>query len=487
MTALLSVQNLSIFKGEDCLVHQLSFEVAHGELVAILGESGVGKTLAMLSLIGMTAPELVVQGQIVMDSEPIPKYPKDHTGIRGQKIAYLFQDPQHLFNPVHTIKTAFRLIFNHLSLPKAQHYPTAIHLLTQVGLPNPSDFLTRYPHQLSGGEAQRISLALVLALDPMLIIADEPTSNLDNHKKDEILALLRGLADGVRSDGTRRAVVVISHDVASICTVADRYVLMAKSELGSVVAEQGRAREFDEKRFLAGFGKPLPFDESRPVVLNIKNLSLAYQRSWWGKQPVIHHLNFTLKQGQIIGLVGRSGQGKSSIAKAITRLDERIVVTGEILFGRVNVLTLTGKALARYRPKILLVMQDVASSLSPSLTIKESLIEGLTANHRHIDDDKLLSLLDFLKLPKDILACYPARLSGGEQGRVCLLRALLLTPEVLILDEPTAMLDAKTSVQVLDLLRAINQQFGVAMLIISHDRQVVEAVCHDVVVLGRVD
>lgn len=476
MTDVLVVEELAVVCGEQTLLGGLSFELAQGQVLSVIGQSGAGKSLAMLSLLGMQTT-LKVSGRAVFCGERLPidkPQAKRWQDIRGRKIGYIFQDPRRTLNPLHSIKTAFDKIFAQLGIAKKQRHAKMLELLCQVQLPKPQDFFNRYPHQLSGGEAQRIAIALVLALEPTLIIADEPTSGLDAPLKVQILSLFRSLAN------QRRAVIIISHDTEQVAAVSDKCVRLHQGrQLGK------KAPALMECHISAMLGVPSTFDVCKhKLLLQIRALTLAYKQGWFARLPVIDGLDINIYQGQIVGLVGRSGIGKSSVAKAIVRLDDDLLIGGQITFfddeqGAQAVLELDRRQRQHYRPKVVWVMQNVAESLNPDIKILDSLTEGSPQTSL----DEVYQWLAMVGLGDDVLGRYPRQLSGGECARVCLLRALLVRPKLLILDEPTAMLDVQTTQQILQLLRQINQTTGVAMLLISHDKSVVQALCHQVVAL----
>lgn len=481
MASLLSVQGLCVDHHNQRLVDNLCFELAQGEVMGVLGQSGAGKTLAMMALLGigdglcMTANATLLNWQLPIGDTAHQRWQR----IRGHCIGYIFQDPKRTLNPVHTIKTAFTHVLSQANIPKAQHRQRTLELLTWVRLPNPARFLSHYAHQLSGGEAQRIAIALVLALNPMVVIADEPTSSLDDALKHDILCVLKDIAKQKKC-----GVIIISHDTKHLFDIADKFLVMAQGK--PVLTTQSPAQVQNSAYLTADFGKPSEFCDTK-VVLEVKDLSLSYRSAWFGKGlPVVSGLNFTMQQGQMVGLMGVSGRGKSSIAKAITRLDDALMIQGEIkffdtLFGECSVTKLKGRQLSYYRPKVLLMTQEVIASLNPRRRIIQSLTESIEQDHHNNDVSVLDDLMPMVGLDKSILACYPNQLSGGECARVCLLRALLVQPKILILDEPTAMLDRQTTKQVVDLLRNINQTFKMSMLLISHDKAVVQALCHYVV------
>lgn len=462
MTAVLSVDDLSIWADGRALVEHVSFEVACGQIVALAGASGVGKTQVALSLMGLNDERLSIAGKTVFCGQPLPLgRPNDKAwqAVRGTKIAHIFQDPKHVFDPTDTIKRAFIKILKHHH--KKVSLTTLTAVLDQVGLTNPKRFLSAYPHELSGGEAQRIAIALAYLLDPVLIIADEPTSALDDDHKRAILTLFGRFVAGSTPDKPR-ALIIISHD-DEVKQLADK-----------VVAIKNMAQ--------MDLGEPSVHVPSEPI-LTIRGLSLGYRGAWFGRWvAVLKDFNLCIEQGQMVGLMGASGTGKTSLALAITRLSNRLVIKGEMtLFAddtTWQIPKLKGKKLRQYRPKVMLMSQEVSDSLNPDLTIHDSLKEAQTPHSPPIDD-----LLLALGLDRRLLGCYPKALSGGQQARICLVRILLTRPKLIILDEPTAMLDGQHTAKMLQLLRHINQKFGVAMLIISHDKAVLLALCHQVVAI----
>ena len=469
---LLDVQNLSIYTQKP-IVENLTFTLCAGEMLAVIGRSGSGKTLMMTSFLGLNEP-IKITGNIYLQKTKLPIHStqtKDWQQIRGKKIAYIFQDPKQTLNPLHTIKKAFWVIFKQIQVPRRQRLEYIHQLLAQVGLFVP---LNRYPHQLSGGEAQRLAIALALAFNPVLIIADEPTSSLDDKHSQDILTLFQKLAN----DG--RTVVIISHQTQYLQNF--HQILWLKDNtfiLGNYNYILQQLPQID-------FGLPSSWRNDNDIVLQIQNLTLGYKKPWQGRQPpIIQNFSLNIQHQQIVGLAGNSGAGKSSIAKAITRLDDDLWIQGDIFLlqdKRYICLTkLSKQKISVYRPKIIWVMQDITDSLNPNLLIYHSIFESFFAKNLPFEREELDEFFDLLGLSKTVLWRYPHQLSGGEQSRVVLLRALFSKPSLLILDEPTAMLDNQTTFQVINLLKTINQKLKIAMLIISHDTKMLTAMCHKIV------
>ncbi len=505
------------------LLHDVNITLNRGQILVIMGKSGVGKSVSMMSLLAIQDPRFVVSGEVFFCGQRLPihePHARTWRDVRGCGIAYLFQDAKQVLNPLDTIKTAFDKVFSHTRLSKNARQKTMITLLQKTQVYHPS-LPHRYPHELSGGEAKRVHLALLLALDSTLIIADEPTGHLEDELKQSMLALL---ADLSKNEG--KAVIIISHDERALA-YANQVMMMADGschEVHDKTALYGRlTQKFDNRA--AALPSKLPSElptkppketpvqlpsyqsDDKPLLLSIKGLRYHYRSFglFWGSSRSINQArhfgmsvpDFDIKQGQIVGLMGRSGVGKSTLAKLITRLDDAIVASGEILFadeGRTReVLCLDGRALLAYRPNVVLMMQDYMGSLNPYLTIHQSVAEGLIAKHRrqktHVVHEEMhhsiTELLTELNLPTDILQKYPHQLSGGQRARVCLVRALLVRPKLLILDEPTAMLDDDNTWQMMNMIKDINKSFGVSMLIISHDGDVLAWLCDKVIEMKK--
>ncbi|OOR90103.1 hypothetical protein B0181_05525 [Moraxella caviae] len=572
---LLQVQNLTITTpstaysqdtpSKICRVQDVSFTIGCGEIVAWVGASGVGKTLAAHALLGL-ADGAKVSGVATFhlhqanqeQNQNLEKIDNKNTNftdgnleklhkksfnlplncpnddawqaVRGTLIGYIAQEPHATLNPVHTVRTAFAKLFARLNLPKKHYHAKAISLLAQVGLNTPDEYLPRLPHQLSGGEAQRIAIALTLALDPVLIIADEPTSNLDDDKRDEILELLQSLAKQGRS------ILLITHDVAA-AKISDRVLAWRAHPQGSTLSAQ--LPSDTGLMELSRMAQDLPANHhNKPQttpMLSVRNLRIRHQQGFWQKEwkdfwgigrqnwqryfkqqctlfgRFFHQnsddkssknvlqsqsqnqaqiqpqdkqgISFEIMRGEMVGLMGASGAGKTSLAKVIARLSGA-QVSGEILVDGVSVLPLAGKALRAHYPSVQYISQNVGASFNPRRTIFESLTEGLQANKRAIDREQISELLALVQLDESVLPRLPHTFSGGEKQRLAIVRALLMQPKLLILDEPTSMLDTDTTIVLLKLLYQINTRFGTTMLVISHDKAVLQAVCGRVVRLN---
>lgn len=489
-TALPVVQlsNLSISSDRQVLIQGLTLDVHSGEILGVVGVSGVGKTTLMQSLFGLLPAYWRVsstEAQIAGERVSLDRQGDDRAFAQIRtKMAYIFQEPKASLNPVDTIATSFNKLFATLGIPKHERKARAKQLLEMVHLPDVRRYLSAYPHELSGGEARRISIAQALAGSPKVIIADEPTGALDSHLKDEILELLTDL-----SKQTGTALILISHDLPSLMACCDRFLVLSSD--GFAVLDAGQLPHHRISRALldAEFGMPSPMtaDTLQPI-LTVQNLVIRHPKKWLSLRPpatVIEEFDLHITQGEIVGIMGASGVGKSTLAKAITRLDPRLMVTGKVIIDHQDLYQLSARALRIRQRQAQLVMQEVKDSLNPARTIRQSLLEACQSIDDTHDDAYMDELLKLCGLSAMLLDRYPSGLSGGEIQRICIVRALLARPKLLILDEPTAMLDRISIVRLLNLLRKINQKYQTAMLIISHDAKVIDAICHRTIHLSK--
>lgn len=500
-TSLLSVQDLQIMTpNQTVLVDKLSFDLAKGETLAIVGESGSGKSISSLALLGLLPNSLSVLGQANLrglkgkDKLPINDvnhHEKLFQSIRGRRIGMIFQEPMTALNPLHTVGKQISESLKLAGIPKANWRKQTLNLLNDVQIPNPSDKLARFPHELSGGQRQRVMIAMALAQNPDILIADEPTTALDVTLQHEILALLNRL----KADRDM-AMILISHDLNLVRRYSNHVIVMRQGQ----VVEQGKTQDIfanpraDYTRALINqnFGDALTITDDTKSVLTVKNLSVRYplQKRFFGGVKLwfdaVKEVTFNLPQGQALGIVGESGSGKTTTALALCRLlGNQANINGQICIHNQDILALSKPALRKFRAEVQMVFQDPFASINPRMTVLQIIEEGLLA--QGVDKTTRQALvtdsLQTVQLPTDFIHRYPHELSGGQRQRIALARALIMKPRLIILDEPTSALDSSTQVTVIKLLREIQQNFGISFVMISHDLNVVRALCQSIMVL----
>ena len=512
---MLNVKNLTIKSATQTLVDNLSYTLDKGKTLAIVGESGSGKSISSLALLGLLPNSLSIIGQATLidsqsDKEIILPIKKNSLSkskqseaifrqIRGKRIGMIFQEPMTALNPLHTVGKQIAESLSLAGVAKSSFRQRTIDLLTQVNIPDPASKLGRYPHELSGGQRQRVMIAMVLAQDPDIVIADEPTTALDVSLQHEILGLLDRLK---RERGM--AMLLISHDLNLVRRYSDTIIVMQAGK----VMEQGATQaifanpqsDYTQLLIYQDFGDSLPLIESSPSVLQVKGLSIAFPqtKNLFGKTTqwfeAVKDLSFDLAQGQSLGIVGESGSGKTTTALAIIKLLGNLAkLNGQIVLANnqrlTDVLPLSNQAFKPYRGDIQMVFQDPYASINPRFSVFEIIEEGLTLRKhgqgmaQSQRQQAVLDALDTVRLPREFVSRYPHELSGGQRQRVALARALVMKPKILILDEPTSALDSSTQVAIVKLLREIQATFGLSYIFISHDLQVVRALCHHILVL----
>lgn len=483
----LTVQQLQIQHQQQSLVHNLSFELHAGETLALVGESGSGKSVSSLALLGLLPSQLQIRGQGLFQGQNLLQLnPAQLRQIRGQRIAMIFQEPMTALNPLHRVE---KIIGESLLLQgysKAETRQRVLQLLEDVGITQPEDKLKRYPHELSGGQRQRVMIAMALALNPDILIADEPTTALDVTLQAQILDLLQAL-----QRSRQMAMILISHDLNLVRHYADQVIVMNKGQ----VEEQGPVQQvfhvpqqaYTRELLNHDFGQALQVEAPQPL-LQLQQLGVKFPI----KQGLLNRvkdyfvavepLDLNLAQGESIGIVGESGSGKSSLALAISRLtasEGKIDLLGQDLN------QLSEKQLRPLRSEFQIVFQDPFSSLNPRLNVEQTIGEGLALQNLSASEiqQRIDLALEKVELPVSFKTRYPHELSGGQRQRIALARALVLKPKLLILDEPTSALDRTTQRAIVKLLRRLQQQEQMSYLFISHDLQVVKALCQKVLVL----
>lgn len=499
---LLQVRGLRVRFGAKEVVQGVDFSIAPGERLALVGESGSGKSIMALSLLRL-AGEAQVQGQALLRGRDLLSLSeREMRGVRGGDIAMVFQEPMTALNPLMTVGAQIAEVLQEKkALSQYQSAQAAIELLAKTGIPEPARRAQSYPHQLSGGQRQRAMIAMALASEPALLLADEPTTALDVSLRGQILDLL---ADLQRSSGM--AVLLITHDLHLVRRFADRVAVMEQGcvvEQGNVAQIFATPRHPYTQRLMASQPRrdvveaaPAP---GTPLLLQTEALRVAYPtalpgvRGWFrkGEFVAVQGVDVQLLPGRTLGVVGESGSGKSTLAQAILGLlpsQGALTLAGQAWQQPATRNTPANQALRR---RVQVVFQDPFSSLSPRLTVEDIVGEGLRvhaptlppAQRRARVTAALAEVgLSEMQFP-GLLARYPHEFSGGQRQRLAIARALIVQPELLVLDEPTSALDVTIQQQVLALLQRLQKERGLSYLLITHDVEVVRAMAHDVMVM----
>ena len=505
-------------------VEDVSFEIAAGETVCVVGESGSGKSVSSLSLMRLVefGGGEIAGGQLIFDRKEggetdLAKSDQSlMRHVRGNEIGMIFQEPMTALNPVFTVgRQLTEGLRVHKNMSKSQAEARALELLKQVRIPEPERRLKQYPHELSGGMRQRVVIAMALACEPRLLIADEPTTALDVTIQAEILALIDRLK---RETGT--AVMFITHDMAVVAQMADRVVVMFrgnKVEEGPVEEIFANPQHDYTKALLAAVpklgemkGKALPepmrllgveqkntapIEGQSEPLLKVRNLTTRFDvkggllRRTVAQVHAVEDVSFDVNKGQTLSLVGESGCGKSTAGRSILRLVEPL--SGEINLDGTDVMALGQESLRNARQDMQMIFQDPFASLNPQMQLMDQVAEPLLNYGKRSKSeirDRVEMLFDRVHLPKSFLRRYPHELSGGQRQRVAIARALALNPKLIIADEAVSALDVSVQAQVLNLMMELQADLGLSFLFISHDMAVVERVSHRVGVmyLGRI-
>jgi microcin C transport system ATP-binding protein len=499
MTALLEVQNLNVgFRQDGAVTHAVrgvSFTVNRGEVVALVGESGSGKSVSALSTVSLLGDSAEVTGSVKYDGqELIGADERLLRQVRGNDISFIFQEPMSSLNPLHTIeKQLAESLALHQGIIGAQARVRVLELLEKVGIRNAESRLGSYPHQLSGGQRQRVMVAMALGNKPDILIADEPTTALDVTIQAQILDLLKDLKD---AEGM--GLLFITHDLAIVRRIADRVFVMQQGE----VVESGPTAELFANpqhpytiKLLSAepSGQPLPVAENAPVVVETDKLKIWFPiyggllRRTVGHVKAVNASSMSVRAGETLGIVGESGSGKTTMALAIMRL---IASEGGITYNGQDIRSWSTKQLRHLRKDMQIVFQDPFGSLSPRMTCAQIISEGLTIHK--IDPDRnqrdlVAEVMAETGLDPSTMDRYPHEFSGGQRQRIAIARAMVLRPKLLVLDEPTSALDMTVQVQIVELLRDLQQKYGLAYLFISHDLKVIRAMSHNVIVMKQGD
>ncbi|MBF4583646.1 ABC transporter ATP-binding protein [Curtobacterium sp. VKM Ac-2865] len=481
-------------------VDDASFTVGRGEVVAVVGESGSGKSMTAMTAMGIAPDGAVATGAIRIGGVDVLSAGEQHLrDVRGRTVSMIFQDPSAALNPVFTVgfQLAEAVRRADSSTDRAGVKARALELLRAVEVPEPERRLGQYPHELSGGQCQRVMIAMALAADPDLLIADEPTTALDVTVQAEVLDVLRALRER-----TGTAILLITHDMGVVADIADRVVVMRRGQVvesGSAAALFAAPTADYTRELLAAVprlravdGLEARVDPATPLpttVLDVRDLVVEYGGALRRRFRAVDHVSFTVGRGEIVGLVGESGSGKTTIGRAAVGLAP--ITAGSVSVDGID-LAGAGRAERRsMRRRVGVVFQNPLRSLNPRYTVGQTVAEPLRQILRLSAADtetRVERLLSDVGLDGGFRERYPHELSGGQRQRVAIARAVALDPALLIADEPTSALDVSVQARVLDVFRELQERLGFACLFVTHDLAVVDTLCDRVVVLhqGRV-
>ncbi len=494
----LEVRNLTVElpKGADRVqaVEKVSFTVNPGEIVCLVGESGSGKSVIAFTVMGLLAKALKpTSGEILLQGENILAAGEARLReLRCTRMSMIFQEPMTALNPVMSCGEQIdEVLSTHTKLDPAARKARIIAILTRVKLPEPERIYASFPHQLSGGQRQRIMIAMALVLDPVLLIADEPTTALDVTTQAEILKLIAELQAG---QGT--GVLFITHDFGVVAEIAHRVAVLRWGELVEMgPTEQILSRPAHPYTKMLISSVPSIHPVHRGVrldgatVLRTDKLGKTYSgKSFFQKARPVKaavDVDLDIRRGETLGIVGESGSGKSTVARCIARLIDPS--EGRIYLGDTEIATMSAGRLRPHRRRVQIVFQDPYRSMNPRITVGDSIIEG-PMNFGLGRDEALArarKLMETVRLDPNSLDRYPHQFSGGQRQRICIARALAMEPELLIADEAVSALDVSVQKQVLELLDEIRVRLNLAVLFITHDLRVAAQICDYVAVMSK--
>ena len=476
-------------------IEDVSFSIQPGEIVCVVGESGSGKSVTSQAIMALLPKGQLARtaGSIILEGDELTtKSPAEMREIRGKRAAMVFQEPMTALNPVERVGDQIGEVLEiHTDLDGDARRLRVLEMMRAVHLPDPEHLIDAYPHQLSGGQRQRIVIAMALILDPALLIADEPTTALDVTTQAQILKLIREMQ--VRRN---TGVLFITHDFGVVSEIADRVVVMQDGH----VVEQGTRdqilnspRERYTQMLIAAVPTLVP-PKRQPitgeVALETAALNKTYGSSGWftsGARVVkaVSDVSLEVRRGETLGIVGKSGSGKSTVARCIARLVDP--TSGAIRIGGVDVARMPERDLRPHRRRVQIVFQDPYRSLNPRRSVGQSIIEGPVNFGLAVGDAerRARDLMGFVGLSPDALDRYPHQFSGGQRQRIAIARALAMEPVLLIGDEPVSALDVSVQAQVLRLLDEVRRKFDLAVLFITHDLRVAAQICDRIAVMQK--
>ena len=488
---LLEVKDLKVDIGSLSILKGVSFDIKRGETLALVGESGSGKSITALSILQLLPRAARTNGSVLFSgTDLVKKTAKEMREIRGSGIGIVFQEPMSSLNPLFTIGHQIEeAIQFHSSLPHNKVRERVLELLRLVRLPEPERRFSNYPHELSGGQLQRVMIAMALANNPKMLIADEPTTALDVTIQAQILSLLKELQEKLQL-----AMLLITHDFGVVRKMADRVCIMNKGEIvesGTVERIFNQPQQQYTRELLAaepGKMRP-PREPDKTVMLEAKNITVDFpirSGAFESKRffRAVDGIDLTVRKGQTIGIVGESGSGKSTLGRAVLGL---VQSEGEIRYEGADMRALSPKEMRFLRQRLQIVFQDPFGSLSPRLRVSEIIGEGLTIHNigknRTERDRMIAEAMQEVGLNPDWRSRYPHEFSGGQRQRIAIARAMVLRPNVIVLDEPTSALDRSVQLQIINLLNDLQKKRQLTYIFISHDLGVIRAIADEVIVM----
>ena len=474
-------------------IEDISLQVAPREILCIVGESGSGKSVTAHGIMGLlpTGQLEPVGGTIHLLGESLLDATSGRLQqLRGSCMSMIFQEPMTALNPVMTLgRQIEEVLAEHTRISTRERMERTLNLMESVNLPDPPNLYRTYPHQISGGQRQRVMIAMALALEPVLLIADEPTTALDVTTQAQILTLISNIQ---RKHNT--GVLFITHDFGVVAEIADRVAVMKDGkivETGPTKHVLGAPKDAYTRMLIAAVPsltpRRIPSAATKPIVLATDTLSKTYHtKSFFGRRrtvAAVQKVTIKICQGETLGVVGESGAGKSTVARCVARLIEP--TNGQIYMHNENLAKLSISQFRPWRKRIQIVFQDPYRSLNPRRTIGDAIAEGpknfgATSKKAY---ERTSELLDLVGIDPTAADRYPHQFSGGQRQRVCIARALAMEPELLVADEPVSALDVSVQAQVLNLLTDIQARFNLAILFITHDLRVAAQISDHIAVM----
>lgn len=500
MANLVEIRDLRVEATSDAgriieIIRGVSFDIAPGEIVALIGESGSGKTTIALTLMGYARTGCRISGgSVTLAGKNMAALPEAaRAKIRGTEVSYVPQSAAAAFNPAQTImQQVIEITRIHDLMPKEEAQKRAVELFKALSLPNPETIGARYPHQVSGGQLQRLSAAMALIADPKLVIFDEPTTALDVTTQIEVLRAFKSVMKKGAIAG-----IYVSHDLAVVAQIADRIIVLK----GGEIQETGTTNEilkapahpytrellaaFEPKLYASPLAEALPVD--KPALLEVLDITAGYgpiQADGLPLMKALKSVSFKLEAGRNLGVIGESGCGKSTLARVIAGILPQ--VKGDIIFdGRQMARSAASRQKEELR-KLQMVFQFADTALNPSKSIGDILGRPLSFYHgmnTRAREARIGQLLDMVQLPSSVRHRRASELSGGQKQRVNLARALAADPKLILCDEITSALDTVVAAAILDLLKELQRELGLSYMFISHDLSTVQAICDEVIVM----